>query len=353
VGKFVPIAPLNQEHTSTSIPHGTLLKESTLVQLLINAARSGLARTFCKGVTSLLTSASFLLCIALLLPMSFVNAESDGFNAHSEVDDRPVMYLTFDDGPSADSVTDEVLQVLSRYGAQATFFVTGRRVRQAREKLAEIVAAGHAIGNHTHSHNRLTLVSDEEVLAEFVRAREAILSAGGPPPRCFRPPFGSTNHRVNEIARGVGLVPVSWSVDTRDWQKTSSVSTIFQELSQASSESIVLMHDGPIRRSKTLQAFSDWMESASQIFQFHALPQCVGGSYVQIAEARLKVAKSSNTTVESTPKTESLVSSIPLLLEKIRRYKFTLQREERLGDLSHLSATLSGEIHSDHIFYAF
>ena len=73
-----------------------------------------------------------------------------------ESNNKPVVYLTFDDGPSADDVTDRILAVLDRHDAKATFFVTGGRVHANPEKVIRILAAGHGLGNHTHSHGNLT-----------------------------------------------------------------------------------------------------------------------------------------------------------------------------------------------------
>jgi len=66
----------------------------------------------------------------LLAATTAVSAES-GWpeDNYSGIDTRPVVYLTFDDGPSADTVTEELLKVLARHNATATFFVTGRRVK--------------------------------------------------------------------------------------------------------------------------------------------------------------------------------------------------------------------------------
>ncbi len=320
-----------------------------------------------------------LLLPAVMLTIPFVaNAE---VSARAGSDNRPVVYLTFDDGPSADMVTDELLHVLARHNATATFFVTGQRVRREPDKIAQIVYAGHAIGNHTHSHAKLTEVSDAQALSELKTASEVILAAGGPPPTCFRPPFGSTDSRINKVASRLGLVPVGWSIDTRDWEKSTSIEAIGQALNRTSQDSIVLLHDGPSYRGKMLLAFSAWMETEAHRFQFRALPECgSGGAVVQLAEVRsseTQLPQPQLSKVQATaevvatyaqetavPEPVAVVSdwvppvanpnaTIPELLAKIRAYRFDLYEDGQRVDLTQVTATLNTEIHGEHVFYSF
>lgn len=339
-------------------------------------------------------SALVLVLFAVLMLPAVVAAESTtdfvsddellAEGLQSAVDDRPVVYLTFDDGPSADSVTEELLHVLARHNATATFFVTGQRVRQARDKIAEIVYAGHAIGNHTLSHAKLTEVSDKKALSELKVASEVILSAGGPPATCFRPPFGSTDQRVNSLAGQLGMVPVGWSIDTRDWERTTSIAEIHNALNRVTSESVVLLHDGPSYRGKMLSAFSYWMDTQAHRFQFRALPECNASGVVQMAQAQVPVSAPAVTSVarsepvapelvtapvaepasvtgndipavasSALPPDQKVPTTIPELLAKIRAYRFELYDGGQQVDLTQVTATLDSEIHGDHIYYSF
>lgn len=70
-------------------------------------------------------------------------------------DGKKVAYLTFDDGPSTTN-TPEVLKVLDKYNVKGTFFVLGTSLKdntQAQEILKTIAGSGHAIANHTYSHD--------------------------------------------------------------------------------------------------------------------------------------------------------------------------------------------------------
>ena len=106
---------------------------------------------------------------------------------------KPIVYLTFDDGPSGDNVTEHILDVLAEHNAKATFFVTGSRVRANPEKIARIIYDGHVLGNHTLNHSHLTTLSDQQIAEEFIMTSEYVFDAGGPGLNCFRAPFGATD----------------------------------------------------------------------------------------------------------------------------------------------------------------
>ena len=111
--------------------------------------------------------------------------------ATADEDTRPVVYLTFDDGPSADHSTGDLLDVLAKYGVKATFFVTGQRASKEPDKISAILYGGHAIGNHSHSHIARVGETTEGIEKEFRNASEAVLAAGGPPMTCYRALNGS------------------------------------------------------------------------------------------------------------------------------------------------------------------
>ena len=66
-----------------------------------------------------------------------------------------IVALTFDDGPN-EPYTGQILDLLRKRGAKATFFVVGVNATRHPETLLRIVDEGHAIGNHTWSHARFS-----------------------------------------------------------------------------------------------------------------------------------------------------------------------------------------------------
>src|SRR3954470_10423384 len=100
--------------------------------------------------------------------------------------------LTYDDGPN-DPHTLHLLDVLAKHEVKATFFLIGKFVQQRPAIVARIVAAGHAIGNHTQTHPRLALMSSADVRKELSDCADSLANEGfvlNRSAKIFRPPWG-------------------------------------------------------------------------------------------------------------------------------------------------------------------
>src|ERR1044072_3616458 len=102
---------------------------------------------------------------------------------------QKLVALTFDDGPTRDK-TGEGLRLLLETGVRATFFVTGGELKQNMDAGRDIVAAGHELGNHSYSHERMVFVTPSYVRREVERTDELIRAAGHVGAISFRPPYG-------------------------------------------------------------------------------------------------------------------------------------------------------------------
>jgi peptidoglycan-N-acetylglucosamine deacetylase len=171
--------------------------------------------------------------------------------------------LTFDDGPNP-AATPRILDLLARYDIRATFYVIGRHVRAFPELAKEIVARGHAIGNHTETHPSLALCSPSRIREELDRCDQAISSATGVTARWMRPPYGFRSPQLGSIlaARGNSGVAM-WSVMARDW-KPQPAEPVIERLRRARGGDIVLLHDGDHQklegeRSHVVAALEYWL----------------------------------------------------------------------------------------------
>ena len=153
--------------------------------------------------------------------------------------------LTFDDGYRR-SACASIARTLRAYGATGTFFVNGVHLAAAPAAWRDILA-GQQVGNHTRSHLRLTKQSDQVVrrqIAQDEALHERIL--GRPMLKVLRPPYGAQDARIRRIAGELGYSrTVLWSVDTRDWQRSTTVHSIIERATGAPPGSIILMHCGP------------------------------------------------------------------------------------------------------------
>lgn len=153
--------------------------------------------------------------------------------------DDKVVALTFDDGPS--KYTKNILDILKKYDACATFFLVGNRVSFYRDDLKRMLMEGSEIGNHSYDHKLLTRLSKEEFLEEVSKTQEAIIKETGFTPILFRPTYGGY---TNALKSYTDLTFVLWDVDSRDWQVKDKDKILKNVLPNVKSGSIVLMHDG-------------------------------------------------------------------------------------------------------------
>ncbi|MFJ7736503.1 polysaccharide deacetylase family protein [Lysinibacillus sp. NPDC097287] len=147
--------------------------------------------------------------------------------------------LTFDDGPDA-KVTPQILAVLKKYEAKATFFMVGRNVLKNQSIVQQMYEDGHEIGNHTWNHPKLTKLSNDSVKQEVDYTSNAIYKAIGQNPTVFRPPYGATSNQVRSV---ISMPTILWSVDTLDWKHRNADKLLSYVKASAKDGSIILMHD--------------------------------------------------------------------------------------------------------------
>jgi peptidoglycan/xylan/chitin deacetylase (PgdA/CDA1 family) len=157
---------------------------------------------------------------------------------------RQEVALTFDDGPHPDT-TRRVLAVLAPTRHRATFFVLGEKVRRHPELVGEIHAAGHALGVHGDTHDRLhSFRSPARIAAEIGRAQDAVEAACGVRPRLFRPPLGHTSPLTAIGVRRAGVLVVGWSARGYDGLRHRLPSSVMARLRPTLHDgAIVLLHD--------------------------------------------------------------------------------------------------------------
>jgi peptidoglycan/xylan/chitin deacetylase (PgdA/CDA1 family) len=165
---------------------------------------------------------------------------------------RRMVALTFDDGPSGR--TPAILRVLAHHHAHATFFVVGRATRGMEPVLRRIASSGSELGDHTYSHANLLALGLPGRTRQLRWTTLLVRRATGIQARFFRPPYGATGPEVNRLGRSLGLVPVLWSVDSRDWQLPGTKAIVKRVLAHVEPGSIVLLHDGGGDRRETLRA---------------------------------------------------------------------------------------------------
>ena len=168
-----------------------------------------------------------------------------------------VVYLTFDDGPNAEQ-TPQVLDVLKRNNAKATFFCIGSRIAGNEHILKRIIDEGHTIGNHSFSHiNSLPLFSRRRMIADIEQCQKAIENAIGTTPTLFRPPFGVTNPTVGKAVKTLNLKTIGWTIRTYDTNRCSDAKIARRISRQLRPGAIILLHDRLPQSAERLQMVID------------------------------------------------------------------------------------------------
>lgn len=154
-----------------------------------------------------------------------------------------LLALTYDDGPN-DPYTLQLLEVLAKHNAPATFFLIGAYVRRRPDIVGQIAKAGHVIGNHTFSHPNLIFASVSQTRAQIQDCERALTDAVGQRSNLFRPPFGGRRPSTLRVARAAGLEPVMWNVTGWDWKGRPAHYIETKVSKQIRGGDVILLHDG-------------------------------------------------------------------------------------------------------------
>ena len=200
----------------------------------------------------------------------------------TEEEDVRKVYLTFDDGPSAN--TEEILDILKRYNVKATFFVTGMNVPRYNEYYKRIVDEGHSLGIHTYSHEYNNIYASlESFQKDFNEIRDLVYQSTGEEVRLYRFPGGSKNGYVSDKNREKimtwldeeGIRYFDWNVSSSDAEKKDITA---EEITQncitgieSCNTAIVLLHDANVKKN-TVEALPAIIEGINQLDNTVLLP---------------------------------------------------------------------------------
>lgn len=191
------------------------------------------------------------------------------------------VYLTFDDGPS--DLTPEVLDLLDKYDAKATFFVVYTDNEEYTSYLKEIVERGHTLALHSYSHDYDKIYkSVDAFLSDFETVYNWVYEETGVRPTLFRFPGGSTNGKksvVNDIIAEMerrGFIYYDWNVSSGDGSNLTTTENILENVCTnvgSFDQPVVLMHDG-VGKNATLKALPTLLETlAEEGYEFCSLDE--------------------------------------------------------------------------------
>ncbi|MBT0607744.1 polysaccharide deacetylase family protein [Aequorivita echinoideorum] len=154
--------------------------------------------------------------------------------------------ITFDDGPHP-IFTPKILALLKKFNARATFFLIGKNAENHPELVNQIIAEGHAIGNHSYSHSRnFGFFSSNKISSEIEKTNSILKEISGIETKFFRPPFGVTNPNLKKALADTQMHSIGWSKRSFDTTKLSEIKILRRITTDLKKGDIILLHDtGP------------------------------------------------------------------------------------------------------------
>ncbi|WP_071188746.1 polysaccharide deacetylase family protein [Trichormus sp. NMC-1] len=199
-------------------------------------------------------------------------SQSKIFRRVKPKNNEKVIALTIDDGPWP-KTTVAMLDIFKQNDVKATFFWVGTSLKNNPEIAKQVVAAGHAIGNHTWTHstkpmNPITAKNEIECTAQLIYTTTGVKTS------LFRPAGGRLNNGLSAYAKTQNYAIFKWSVNSGDTNSSDPQFIVNNVLKGAKPGAIVLMHDGRGNRTKTVKALPEIINRLKQQgYRFVTLPE--------------------------------------------------------------------------------
>lgn len=156
--------------------------------------------------------------------------------------DRPMVALTYDDGPSR-IATPKILELLRENNARATFFMVGNRVKAHQDLVVQMVDLGCEVANHTYDHKEMDRINPAEMTRQLDLCNQVISDVCGVSPVLMRPCGGTRSDAGMMVVGAISMPAILWSVDTLDWKTRDAQATIQNVLDNVKDGDVILMHD--------------------------------------------------------------------------------------------------------------
>ncbi|WP_121661644.1 polysaccharide deacetylase family protein [Metabacillus litoralis] len=212
----------------------------------------------------LIVTGALILSIALLLTgayklMNLRNYQVFGDLINSVQTKEKVVALTFDDGPT-DKI-EKILPLLEEYNAKATFFLIGSELEKNMDLGQKIVKAGHDIGNHTYSHERMIFKKMSFIKDEITKTNELIRQTGYRGEIDFRPPNGKKLIALPYYLDKENIETIMWDLepDTYNSSRSEKISYVKNNIKPGS---ILLLH--PMYDEDELQTLEGILKALSE-----------------------------------------------------------------------------------------
>ena len=194
-----------------------------------------------SAIVLLFTVTALFFATKLTYPQDTKSVDAGNFAIYKGSEQREAAALTFNVYEGAD-VVREILTILRKYAAKATFFIGGIWAEDNAETILEIVEGGHEIGSHGYSHKDHEKLSLEQNKEEMAKTNRLLRKITGKPVLLFAPPSGSFGENTVAACRALGQKMILWTKDTIDWRDKDVPLLVKRATKNIKNGDLILMH---------------------------------------------------------------------------------------------------------------
>ena len=179
--------------------------------------------------------------------------------------DEKKIAITFD-AAWTNQDTEQLIQILKKHNAKATFFIVGDWAEKFPESVKAFHDAGHTIANHSDTHKAFSKCSREQIQEEIVNCNKKLETITGKKVTLLRAPSGDYTDQSLEVAKGLEMETIQWNVDSLDYTGISVDEIVQRVMSRIENGSIVLFHNGVENTAEALDIILTKLSSEGYSF---------------------------------------------------------------------------------------
>ena len=165
-----------------------------------------------------------------------------------------------------DVQTGELLRILKKYRAKATFFVVGRWAETHRESVLQMVTAGYELGSHSMAHRNMQKLPAKEQAEDLQACNRVLEQITGKKPALFRAPYGAYSPELLSAARGEGMLSIQWDIDSLDWKNLPPEQICDRIVEQIRPGSIVRFQSSALNTPTALESLLEILQDEEYVF---------------------------------------------------------------------------------------
>lgn len=185
----------------------------------------------------------FLLIFTLVGKTVSASASEKKLPIYSVETQEKKVAITFD-AAWTNQDTDELIEILKKHNAKATFFIVGDWAEKFPESVKAFYDAGHTIANHSDTHKAFSKCSREEIKEEIINCNEKLENITGEKVTLLRAPSGDYTDESLEVTESLNMHMIQWDNDSLDYTGLTVDEIVSRVTSRAHNGSIILFHNG-------------------------------------------------------------------------------------------------------------